>query len=156
MLEAPRVVSASAPAPAPDLDVARLRDSIGRLARYLRTIDAGSGLTPTQMSLLASLVRLGPVRISELAKRERLNATLLSRAIAGLEAQGLVARTVDPADKRAATIAITRAGRQVLRRLRSARSDVLRSHVVSLPARDQKRLMAVLPVLDDLVERLNA
>ena len=139
-----------------DVDVARLRDSIGRLARYLRTIDAGSGLTPTQMSLLASLVRLGPVRISDLAKRERLNATLLSRSLAGLEAQGLVARTLDPADKRSSTIAITRAGSQLLRRLRSARSDVLRSQVVSLPSRDQKRLMAVLPVLDDLVERLNA
>ena len=139
-----------------DVDVARLRDSIGRLARYLRTIDAGSGLTPTQMSLLASLVRLGPVRLSDLAKRERLNTTLLSRSIAGLEAQGLVARTVDPADKRAATIAITRAGTQLLRRLRSARSDLLRSHVGSLPLRDQKRLVAVLPVLDQLVERLNA
>jgi DNA-binding MarR family transcriptional regulator len=139
-----------------DIDVARLRDSIGRLARYLRTIDAGSGLTPTQMSLLASLVRLGPVRLSDLAKRERINATLLSRAVAGLEERGLVMRTVDPSDKRAATIAITRAGTQLLRRLRSARSDLLRSHVVSLPARDQKRLVAVLPILDDLVERLNA
>src|SRR4051795_8085860 len=100
-----------------DVDVARLRDSVGRLARYLRTIDAGSGLTPTQMSLLASLVRLGPVRMTDLAKRERLNVTLLSRAVAGLEELGLVARTVDPADKRAATIAITRAGTTLLRRL---------------------------------------
>jgi DNA-binding MarR family transcriptional regulator len=151
MLDAVATVS-----PNSDVDVARLRNSIGRLARYLRTIDAGSGLTPTQMSLLASLVRLGPVRMSDLAKRERINATLLSRAVAGLEEQGLVTRTADPVDKRAATIAITRAGTQLLRRLRSARSDVLRSHVVSLPARDQKRLVAVLPILDDLVERLNA
>jgi DNA-binding MarR family transcriptional regulator len=139
-----------------DVDVARLRDSIGRLARYLRTIDAGSGLTPTQMSLLASLVRVGPVRLSELAKRERLNLTLLSRAVAGLEERGLVVRTIDPEDKRAARIAITRSGTQLLRRLRSARSDLLRSHVVALPARDQKRLTAVLPILDELVERLNA
>jgi DNA-binding MarR family transcriptional regulator len=144
------------PAAVSDVDVARLRDSIGRLARYLRAIDAGSGLTPTQMSLLASLVRLGPVRMSDLAKRERLNVTLLSRAVAGLEDNGLVARTVDPADKRASTIAITRAGTQLLRRLRSARSDLLRSHVGSLNVRDQKRLVAVLPVLDQLVERLNA
>lgn len=139
-----------------DVDVARLRDSVGRLARYLRTIDAGTGLTPTQMSLLASLLRLGPVRMTDLAKRERVNATLLSRAVAGLEERGFVARTVDPADKRVATIAITRAGTALLRRLRSARSDVLRSHVVSLPMRDQKRLVAVLPVLDELVARLNA
>ena len=139
-----------------DVDVARLRDSVGRLARYLRTIDAGSGLTPTQMSLLASLVRIGPVRLTDLAKRERLNVTLLSRAVAGLEERGLVSRTVDPADKRASTIAITRSGATLLRRLRSARSDVLRSEVVSLSARDQKRLTAVLPVLDQLVERLNA
>src|SRR3954454_17380913 len=104
--------------PAQDVDVARLRDSIGRIARCLRTIDAGSGLPPTQMSLLASLVRLGPIRISDLARRERVNATLLSRAISGLEEQGLVLRTADPPDKRAATIAITRAGTQLLRRLR--------------------------------------
>jgi DNA-binding MarR family transcriptional regulator len=144
------------PAAVSDVDVARLRDSIGRLARYLRAIDAGSGLTPTQMSLLASLVRLGPVRLSELARRENLNATLLSRAVSGLEARGLVARTADPLDGRAATVAITRTGTQLLRRLRGARSDVLRSEVVALTARDRQRLNAVMPVLEELVERLNA
>jgi DNA-binding MarR family transcriptional regulator len=140
---------------APDVDVVRFRVSIGRLSRHLRTIDAAHGLTPTQSSLLAAVVRLGPTRLSDLSRSEGVNATLLSRAIADLERRGLAVRSTDPVDRRAASLAVTPAGARLVRRLRDARSDVLREQVERLTHREQRRLAAALPVLDLLVDRLS-
>ena len=58
-------------ATAPDMDTAsRLRVAIGRLSRRLRTTAAGSaaGLTPTRISVLLTVVREGPIRLSALAE----------------------------------------------------------------------------------------
>ena len=61
-----------------DIDTAsRLRVAIGRLSRRLRTTAAGSaaGLTPTRISVLLTVVRQGPIRLSELAERMRRERT---------------------------------------------------------------------------------
>ena len=61
-----------------DLDeAARLRAVLLRLGRRLRAIDAGSGLTPAELSVVGATVRWGPIRPSELARREGLNPTML-------------------------------------------------------------------------------
>src|ERR1700753_3678022 len=94
-----------APATALDLDTAaRLRIAVARLSRRLRTTAAGAaaGLTPTKISVLLTVVREGPIRVSALAEIESLNPTMLSRVIAALGAAGLVARTSDDGDRRAA------------------------------------------------------
>jgi hypothetical protein len=52
--------------PQTDADrTARLRAVIGRLGRRLRTTSAGSELTPTQTSVLFTIVRLGPLGLGE-------------------------------------------------------------------------------------------
>src|SRR5947209_14575939 len=97
-------------APALDLDTAaRLRVAIGRLSRRLRTTAAGSaaGLTPTKISVLLTVVRDGPIRLSALAESESLNPTMLSRVIAHLVDAGLLARTSDDGDRRAAWVEAT-------------------------------------------------
>ncbi|MGH2864444.1 MAG: hypothetical protein ACRDJX_04250, partial [Solirubrobacteraceae bacterium] len=53
----------------------RLRAVIGRLSRRLRPTLAGSGLSPSQISVLFTVVRLGPIGLSELAAIESLNPT---------------------------------------------------------------------------------
>jgi DNA-binding MarR family transcriptional regulator len=138
-----------------ELDVARFRHLIGKLSRQLRTIDAASGLTPTQSSVLATVVRFGRMGLSEVAREEGINATLLSRSIATLESRGLVRRIVDDQDRRAAWLEPTAAGRRLVRRVRDARSDVLRSQIDLLDATDRQRLAEAVPVLALLVERLN-
>ena len=61
--------------------VIRLRNAVLRIARRLRTSGDPEGLTATQSSVLATLVRQGPMRAGDLAEAEALNPTLLSRVL---------------------------------------------------------------------------
>ena len=144
-------------APALDLDTAaRLRASIGKLARRLRPTAAGAaaGLTPTRTSVLFTVARLGPVRLSDLAQEEGLNPTMLSRVIADFAESGLVTRACDPGDRRAALVEATGAGRKLCERMRGERTDVLELALGALEAEDRLAVEQALPVLERLAESL--
>src|SRR5919202_5123816 len=57
----------------------------------------------------------GPQRISEVAQRLGVDLSVASRQIAALAAEGYVERREDDRDRRAQLVAVTRAGRRVLR-----------------------------------------
>jgi DNA-binding MarR family transcriptional regulator len=137
-----------------DEGVDRLRRALAGLARSLRASDSASGLTPTQASILFTVVRAGQVGLSDLSRVEGLNPTMLSRAIGGLEEAGLVRREADPADRRAASVGATPSGRRLLRRLRTDRSNVLRAQLSHLSEDERQRLSDALPVLEVLSARL--
>ncbi|HWF52350.1 MAG TPA: MarR family transcriptional regulator [Solirubrobacteraceae bacterium] len=144
-------------APALDLDTAaRLRASIGRLSRRLRPTEAGAaaGLTPTRISVLFTIMRLGPIRLSELAEEEGLNPTMLSRVIADFADSGLLTRVCDPGDRRAALVQITAAGRKLCARMRAERTDVLELALAGLAEEDRRALEQALPVLEELAQGL--
>lgn len=135
-------------------DAARLRQSLARLWRHLRAVDGSSGLTPTQTSLLSTVVREGRIGLSELSRIEGINAPTLSRAVARLEKRGLFRRRPDPDDRRAATVEPTAAGVRLLQRLRSERNDVLRAQLALLGDTERTLLHDALPVLEVLAEGL--
>src|SRR5271155_1671735 len=101
--------------------VARLRAVIGRLARQLNETSTGEGLTPTQYSVLAPVRTRGPLGLTELTELEGLNPTMLSRVIRVLDDAGLIVRSPDPSDMRAARLEITPAGEQRQERGREGR-----------------------------------
>jgi DNA-binding MarR family transcriptional regulator len=143
------------PRTTPSTDIApRLRTVVGKLSRRLRPTLAGTGLTPTRISVLFSIVRLGPLRLTELADVEGLNPTMLSRVIAELQREGLVARVTDPQDRRAALVEATPAGRALREQILSERSDVLSVQLGQLSAAERRALAEALPVLEALTERL--
>ena len=150
------------PAPTPsakDLDLdtaARLRASIGKLSRRLRPTAAGAaaGLTPTRISVLFTIARLGPIRLSELAEEEGLNPTMLSRVIADFAESGLVTRDCDPGDRRAALVQATAAGRKLCERMRGERTDVLDVALGALSEDDRRAVEQALPVLERLAHGL--
>jgi DNA-binding MarR family transcriptional regulator len=140
-----------------DIDTAsRLRVAIGRLSRRLRTTAAGSaaGLTPTRISVLLTVVREGPIRLSVLAEAESLNPTMLSRVIADLGEAGLVARTSDDGDRRAAWAEPTDKGRALAERMRRERTDAVNEAMAELSPTDRHLLKKALPALEQLAERL--
>jgi DNA-binding MarR family transcriptional regulator len=139
-----------------DETVDRLRAVIGRLSRRLRPTLAGSGLTPSQTSVLFTVVRHGPVGLSELARSEGLNPTMLSRITAGLCGQGLLRRSADPGDRRSGIVEATAAGRRLRRSIRAERSRALSAHLEELGVADRELLMRALPVLEQLAELLPA
>jgi DNA-binding MarR family transcriptional regulator len=106
--------------------------------------------------VLFTIVRLGPLRISELAELEGLNPTMLSRVIADLVAQELVSRVKDPDDRRAGLVEATPAGVALRARINAERNDALGRELAALPAADRAALERALPVLEALDERLKA
>ncbi len=144
-------------APVLDADTAtRLRVAIGRLSRRLRTTAAGAaaGLTPTKISVLLSVVRNGRVRLSALAASESLNPTMLSRVIADLVEAGLLTRTCDDGDRRAAWVEATPAGRKLAERMRRERTDALNQALAGLSAGERELIEQALPALEGLAEQL--
>ena len=137
-----------------DDDAARLRLGVARLARHLRAVDAASSLTPTQASLLSTIVRRGPLGLSDLAAVEGIDAPTLSRAVARLEEQGLVRRRPDPSDRRAVTVEPSAPGRKLLQRLRAERNDALRARLAELGDDERRLLHDALPVLETLADAL--
>ncbi len=126
--------------------IERLRAAIGRLSRRLRPTVAGSELTPSQISVLFTVVRLGPIGLSELAVMESLNATMLSRITAQLCDTGLIVREADPGDRRSAFVAPTAAGRRMRERIHRERARALGAHVKQLDDAQRERLHKCLPV----------
>jgi DNA-binding MarR family transcriptional regulator len=127
---------------------------IGKLARRLRPTLAGSGLTPSQTSVLFTIVRLGPLRLSEVAEVESLNPTMLSRITAQLCDSGLIRRSADPEDRRTAFVGATAAGRRMRERIHRERTQALGAHIEELDERQREALWEVLPVLEELADRL--
>lgn len=135
-------------------EAARLRAAFLRLGRLLRNIDAGSGLTPAELGVLATVDRCGPIRPSDLARHQALNPTLLSRMLGRLVRDGMLARHEDPEDGRVALMLVTARGRQLHHQMQAARSAALRWHMDQLPRSQQQAVSAALPALEALVELL--
>lgn len=147
------------PTLAPALDVetaARLRTAIGRLSRRLRSTAAArdAGLAPTAISLLLSVDRNGPMRLSELAQAEGLNPTMLSRVVGGMVHEGLLERSSDAGDRRAAWVEITGAGRRLAERMRRERTNAVNAALAGLSDGERRRIEQALPALEALAEEL--
>ena len=134
----------------------RLRAVIGRLSRRLRPTEAGAGLTPSQISVLFSVVRLGPLGLTQLAQLEGLNPTMLSRIVGSLCEEGLLSRIANPDDGRAALVQSTAAGRRLRTRTHRERARLLEAHVQELSKEAQQSLLRALPALEALADALAA
>jgi len=133
----------------------RLRGIVGKLARLLRRTDAlGTGLTPTRVAVLLTTDRHGPLRLAEVAEREGLNPTLLSRTIAELVNDQLVTRSADPEDRRSAWVQVTDAGHALAEQVRAERTAAVQGAIDDLDAADRLLIDAALPALERLAQTL--
>lgn len=110
----------------------------------------GGGLTRTQLWVLGTVARLGPLGLGELAEFEHLNPTMLSRIVGKLTDAGLVRRVPDPDDRRAARVEATETGRELHQRRRAERTKLLASLLAQVPESDAAALLDVLPSLEAL------
>src|SRR5580692_9925246 len=106
------------------IDVTRLRVALARLSRRLRRHEL-AGLTPTQLSALATVERAGPLRLGDVAAAEKNAPSTLTRLVTALEEQGYVERSPVPGDARASTLAVTAEGHAVLERIRQESTILL-------------------------------
>ncbi len=135
-------------------DADRLRSAIGRLSRDLRPTVAGSSLTPSQISVLFTIVRHQTIGLSELSDLERLNPTMLSRVTAQLCELGLIRRESTPRDRRTVRVSATAAGRKMRERIHRERTRALDRYISQLDEDHRERLRQAIPVLEELSIRI--
>jgi DNA-binding MarR family transcriptional regulator len=128
----------------------RLRLVISRLGRQLRQQQVG-GLTPSQLSALSTVDQHGPIRLGDLACRERVSPPTLTRCVATLETLELVERQPDPDDRRSVLMGISAKGRRFLEDLRRERTAILTCRIEGLDSTSRQALVDALPVLEQLV-----
>ncbi|RTL66861.1 MAG: MarR family transcriptional regulator [Pseudonocardiaceae bacterium] len=111
-------------------------------------------LRGAQLELL-QLVESDPgVGVAAAARGLHLAANTVSTLVNQLVAAGLLQRTPDPADRRAARLQLTDAARARLARWRAARSALVTAGIAELSAAEQSALSAALPALARLTDVL--
>jgi DNA-binding MarR family transcriptional regulator len=131
---------------------ARLRLAVARLSRRIRqqAAIAGDELTASSQGALATIERLGPLTLGELATVEQVRPPSMTRIVARLEEDGYTTRAVDPDDRRVARAEITQRGRDLLARSRTRKDAYLAQRVALLNAEERATLARALPILERL------
>jgi DNA-binding MarR family transcriptional regulator len=130
---------------------ARLRLVIMRLARKLRQ-QAPAGVTPSQLSALSTLSEKGALTLGMLAEAERVRPPTMTRIVAALEEDGLIARSHDPGDRRRVNILMTEMGKRLISSNRSRKTAYLVDRLRDLPAKDRAMLQRAEEVLEKILE----
>jgi DNA-binding MarR family transcriptional regulator len=132
---------------------ARLRLSATRLARILRQ-QADLGLTPSQVTALATIGREGPLTLGALADTEHVTPPSMTKVVEKLESLGLIERQGDATDRRRVLAALTPAGAALLAEARARKDAILATRIGRLDEGQLRRLADALDVLDVLAESL--
>jgi len=124
--------SSVAPPATPVRVSAGLERSLTQVARAILRLDVpedalreGVTIGRTGYWLLVRVSDVGPIRLSDLAGTVELDLSTISRQIRDLVASGLIARTPDPDDGRAALLSLTDEGTAVLEAMSESRRRVL-------------------------------
>ena len=129
---------------------AGLRLAVMRLARRLRQ-QAEHGITPSMLSALSSIERLGPLTFGQLAEAERVQPPTITKIVARLEEQGLVTRTVDPDDHRVARLRLSRRGSSLVAQARSRKDAYLTAKLAGLPDADRDALVSAVAAIEKIL-----
>jgi DNA-binding MarR family transcriptional regulator len=138
--------------PRPDLDdiadlAARFRLALVPIVRQLRTQVEGD-MTPSLTSALATVARVGPVTLGDLAEAEKVSPPMATKQGQRLEERGLVRVVPCPDDGRVRRLELTPAGDELLERSRRRRNAWLAERFAEVGPDERAALAAVVPVLE--------
>ena len=136
-----------------------LQRVLSKLFSVLRRGDPNRGennrdadLTLAQLSILLTLLDQGPIRMTELAARERVRTPTTTVAIRRLEKLGLVKRSRDTSDLRAVLVEVTPEGLVQHREAIAARRTHLATILTGLTDHERETLAKALRPLERLAE----
>src|SRR4051794_34181073 len=118
-----------------------------------RASTAGADLTLAQLSILLTLLDQGPIRMTELAARERVRTPTTTVAIRRLEKLGLVKRSRDPSDLRAVLVEVTPQGLVQHREALAVRRANLAALLSKLTDEERETLATALRPLERLADQ---
>ncbi|SDQ38654.1 MarR family winged helix-turn-helix transcriptional regulator [Actinopolyspora saharensis] len=139
----------------PELDtspmevVALIKRITALLDRAVEPIYEGAALTTSEVELLVPLRHSEePVTASRLASRLGMSRAGVSKALAKLEERGLITRSANPADRRAALISTTRTGNETIDHLFPRELEAHAELLAGL-GRDRQHVVEALTLLAD-------
>lgn len=118
----------------------------GNAIQMARTID--SQIEPAAYSVLFTLQREGPQRMTAISRHLGVGKPTLSRQLSTLEERGFIAKKADPADGRALVVSLTEQGRA---RLESAQKDRSERYLHMLQPWSEEEIIT----LSTLLQKLN-
>ncbi|HPF79643.1 MarR family winged helix-turn-helix transcriptional regulator [Nostocoides australiense] len=125
-----------------------LRLACMRISRRVR-FESTEAIAPHHFSVLMHLSK-GERMPGELAALEKVSAPSMTRTIGGLVDLGYAARSVDADDKRCVRVAITDAGRAVLKDTLRSRNAWMATRVAGLTPREREVLAEASIILERL------
>jgi len=134
----------------------RLHSAAIHLLRRLRLEDAAAGIGPARLSALSVLVFGGPMSIGRLAAAEQVRPPTMTRIVAALEADALVARRPHPRDARQVVLRATAAGERVLRKGRRRRIEALARRLRALGPVELTTLSQAAELIEQVLRRREA
>ena len=136
-------------------DTGAILEQLGRLIRGLTRLtggaDDGPAMTATQRIALVELSEAAPLRLNDLADRMGTSAPTASRAVDALDDLGLVARAIDPTDRRAVSIELTPAGRALVDDRKARSADAFEHAAASLSPDERTTLLDLLERMADAI-----
>ena len=133
-----------------------LQRVLSKLFNVLRRADTKRGprpdLTLAQISILLTLLDSGPIRMTELATRERVRTPTTTVAIRRLEKVGLVKRSRDPSDMLVVLVEVTPEGQVQYTEALDARRTQLAMMLGKLSDEERQNLTNALKPLERLAD----
>jgi DNA-binding MarR family transcriptional regulator len=110
----------------------RLHTAAIHLLRGLRDVDEQAGISARRLSALSVIVFAGPISLTDLAAAEQVSLPTTSRMMKDMEADNLIERIPDPADKRSVRIQATTKGLSLFEEARQRRIKSISDRVQTL------------------------
>lgn len=144
----------SVPEPTPDLD--DLTTAIEDFTTIFIRLPSVRRFNFSTLSVLHTLARRGPLRLTDLTATEQLKQPALTSLVARLERDGLVSRAPDARDGRAVLLSLTDAGQAIVASRRVSRVERLAELVDQLSDEERALLSDSARVLKRLTEIASA
>ncbi|OXM83889.1 MarR family winged helix-turn-helix transcriptional regulator [Paenibacillus rigui] len=135
-----------------DLNVADFALALEHLTRILIRLPSIEKLSFTTLSVLHTLTRKSPMRLTELTAHEQITQSAITQLVTRLERDGLVERRPDPNDGRVVLVHITALGTHVIDSRRLDRIAKLSNFIDGLTLEEKEAIAAALPALKHLAE----
>ncbi|MGB3481335.1 MAG: MarR family transcriptional regulator [Mycobacterium sp.] len=126
--------------------------AVVRMARQLRFRRPESQVSMSQLSALATLLKEGAMTPGALAVRERVRPPSMTRVVASLAEQGLVARTAHPVDGRQVLVSVSDAGVDLVESERRASQEWLQRRLAQLNHDERVTLKRAAVLLSAIVD----
>jgi DNA-binding MarR family transcriptional regulator len=126
----------------------RLHSASIHLLRRVRRHDEESGISAPHLSALSVLVFGGARTLGELAAAEQVTPPSMTRIVRNLEAEGLIERETDDADRRITHVRATDRGRRILAEARTRRIADLAARLAALPDTDLQTLERAAEIIE--------